>query len=198
MRKRGGASGKSRARGAAAFRSPLPATPPSTGEISANGRDRRFASAASPARKKIAASLASPSLLRAPATATPSPQRTVGSVKELRDLFSSKIDAVQRLVDLSHSEIVKDLEASRTRLSKRLKLQIQACQQLSEEAEKDYRKTSDRITENMKLMKSSYSELMTEAQTSASRVYKATLPELAQSLDKAIDSLRSRYKIPPS
>ncbi|CAA7403890.1 unnamed protein product [Spirodela intermedia] len=193
MRKRGGASGKSRADRTTFRKSPLPATPTPTGKASSEPRDLRFTALTSSGRKTVTM-LASP--LHVPTVTTPSPQRTVGTIGDLKELFSSRSCAAKRILDHSHSEIVKELEASRVRLSKRLKLQMQTCQQLSEEVEKDYRKMSERITENMELMKASYTELITEAQASASRVCKVTILELAQSLEKAIDSLRSRYKVP--
>ncbi|CAA6667077.1 unnamed protein product [Spirodela intermedia] len=113
-----------------------------------------------------------------------------GTIGDLKELFSSRSCAAKRILDHSHSEIVKELEASRVRLSKHADMSATL-----REVEKDYRKMSERITENMELMKASYTELITEAQASAS-LCKVTILELAQSLEKEIDSLRSRYKIP--
>ncbi|XP_058103849.1 sec-independent protein translocase protein TATA, chloroplastic-like isoform X2 [Magnolia sinica] len=75
-------------------------------------------------------------------------------------------------------------------------IQSQACLQVTEEAEKEYKKLSDCISGNMEVMKASYAEFITEAQTSASRVCKGSIPELTRSLEKAIEGLRCRYGIP--
>ena len=112
MRKRGGASGKSRGKRATVFRSPLPETPISAGRSPLKARDLHFSAGSSPLKARDLHFTG----------ATPSPQRSVGTIKDLKELFSSKTDAVKRILDHSHSEIVKELEMSRSRLSKRLKV----------------------------------------------------------------------------
>ncbi|XLU34384.1 hypothetical protein S245_070450, partial [Arachis hypogaea] len=49
-------------------------------------------------------------------------------------------------------------------------MQTQACHQVMDEAEKEYKKFSERITESREAMKASYDEFMAEAQASASRL----------------------------
>ncbi|GAA0149980.1 hypothetical protein LIER_09018 [Lithospermum erythrorhizon] len=121
--------------------------------------------------------------------------KKMSNISELKDMASSKMEFVKRHLDRSHTEILKEFEASESRLHKRLKLQTQGCQQLMDEAEKEYKKMSDRIGEGREAMKDSYSEFITELQASSSRVFKASLPELSQSFGKAIDSLKSHYGI---
>lgn len=118
MRKRG-ASGKSRVDRAAFCKSPLPATLTPTGKASSKPRVLRFTALNSSGRKTTT-TLASP--LRIPAVTAPSPQRTVGTISDLKKLFSSRSCDVKRILDHSHSEIVKEVEASRVSLSKRLKV----------------------------------------------------------------------------
>ncbi|KAF7101078.1 hypothetical protein CFC21_102475 [Triticum aestivum] len=60
-------------------------------------------------------------------------------------------------------------------------------------AEKEHRKMFEKIAEHAEEMK-----LMTEVQLSSSRVCKVTLPEMAKSVARVIDGLRSRYNIPPT
>ncbi|KAM7510644.1 hypothetical protein LguiB_009519 [Lonicera macranthoides] len=74
-------------------------------------------------------------------------------------------------------------------------IQTQACQQVMDEAEKEYKKMTERISESREAMKASYMDFITEAQASASRVCKTSIPELSQSFEKAIDAIRSRYGI---
>ncbi|XP_022872631.1 cyclin-dependent kinase F-4-like isoform X1 [Olea europaea var. sylvestris] len=128
-------------------------------------------------------------------------------ISDLKDLASSKLESIDCQLDSSHSEIMKDVEASQCRLQKRLKslcswdpckrptalealqhplfqscyyvppslrskaavsntplgiqrkldmnnqLQKQACQQVMDEAEKEYKKTSERINEDRDAMK---------------------------------------------
>ncbi|MQL77369.1 hypothetical protein Taro_009785 [Colocasia esculenta] len=182
MRKRGG----------------VPVAPPTSGGRSSKPAskpyDFGFTVLASSSARKAASVPASP-LGNHPAAAA-SPRRAVATISNLKELASSRIDTVKRSLDRSHSEILKEFEASNARLSKRLKLQTQACLQLSDEVEEDYKKMSEGMTDNIELMEASYADLIAEAQASASRACKVTIPELAQSLEKAIDGLRCRYKLP--
>ncbi|XP_054808919.1 uncharacterized protein LOC129311013 isoform X3 [Prosopis cineraria] len=79
--------------------------------------------------------------------------KTVSNVSELKDLASTRLDELKNLIDSSHSEILNNLEASQSRLRKRLKMQTQSCQQIMDEADKEYKKVSERIAENQELMK---------------------------------------------
>ncbi|CAJ2647009.1 unnamed protein product [Trifolium pratense] len=132
-------------------------------------------------------------------TTTTSPPRTTHkaptNISDLKSLASSSIDELKRRIDRSHSEILKDLEASHSRLHKRFKMQSQGCQQAMDEAEKDYKKLSERITESREAMKASYEEFMVEAQATAARACKTSIAELSQKYEKTIDSLRDRHGI---
>ncbi|KAK3037628.1 hypothetical protein RJ639_030405 [Escallonia herrerae] len=75
-------------------------------------------------------------------------------------------------------------------------IQTQTCQQVMDEAEKEYKKMTGRISESQDAMKASYMEFIAEAQATASRVCNTSIPELSQSFEKAIDVLRNRYGIP--
>ncbi|XP_054808918.1 uncharacterized protein LOC129311013 isoform X2 [Prosopis cineraria] len=121
--------------------------------------------------------------------------KTVSNVSELKDLASTRLDELKNLIDSSHSEILNNLEASQSRLRKRLKMQTQSCQQIMDEADKEYKKVSERIAENQELMKASYSEFIADAQINSSRASKTSIADLSQSFDKAIDSLRKRFGI---
>ncbi|CAL0311754.1 unnamed protein product [Lupinus luteus] len=124
-------------------------------------------------------------------TTTASPS----NISDLKNLASSGIDDLKRHIDRSHSEILKHVEASHSRLHKRFKMQNQACQQVMDEADKEYKKVSERITESREAMKASYEEFMADAQATASRACKTSITELSQSFEKAIDSIRNRYGI---
>ncbi|KAM7507336.1 hypothetical protein LguiA_017789 [Lonicera macranthoides] len=121
--------------------------------------------------------------------------KSLSTISDLKELASSRLDSIKRQLDHSQSEIVKDIEASQSRLHKRLKIQTQACQQVMDEAEKEYKKMTERISESREAMKASYMDFITEAQASASRVCKTSIPELSQSFEKAIDAIQSRYGI---
>ncbi|TKY70132.1 hypothetical protein E2542_SST06419 [Spatholobus suberectus] len=131
----------------------------------------------------------------AASTSPPRSHRAPSNISDLRNFASSGVGDLKRRIDLSHSEILKDLEASHSRLHKRFKMQTPAYQQVMDEAEKEYKKVSERITECRDAMKASYEEFMAEAQASASRACKTSIVELSQSFEKAIDSLRNRYGI---
>ncbi|KAL8112777.1 uncharacterized protein LOC141663991 [Apium graveolens] len=115
------------------------------------------------------------------------------SIADLKALASSRLEAVKRQFERSHSDFVKDVEAFHSRLHKRLKIQTQGCQQAMDEAEKEYKKINEQISESQEAMKASYMEFIAEAQATASRVCKTSIPELASSLEKSVQSLRSRY-----
>ncbi|QHO40138.1 uncharacterized protein DS421_5g135050 [Arachis hypogaea] len=83
----------------------------------------------------------------------PLSHRPLSSIADLKAMASAGVDDLRRQSDRSHSEILKDLEASHSRLHKRLKMQTQACHQVMDEAEKEYKKLSERITESREAMK---------------------------------------------
>ncbi|XP_061352089.1 uncharacterized protein LOC133297045 [Gastrolobium bilobum] len=149
-----------------------------------------FSRAASTSKgvKRVTVALAS-------STSPPRGHRAPNNISDLKNLASSGVDDLKRRIDRSHSEILKDLEASHSRLHKRFKMQTQACQQVMDEAEKEYKKVSGWITESREAMKASYEEFMADAQASATRACKTSIAELSQSSEKAIDSLRNRYGI---
>ncbi|KAJ1267543.1 hypothetical protein BS78_07G064600, partial [Paspalum vaginatum] len=98
-------------------------------------------------------------------------------------------------LDALHADSVRDLEASHSRISKRVKMQTHGCVQLSEEANREHKKVADRIAERAEAVKTSYRKIVAEVQASTSRVCKVTVPEMAKSAERAIDGLRSRYNI---
>ncbi|KAI3713822.1 hypothetical protein L1987_72408 [Smallanthus sonchifolius] len=130
-----------------------------------------------------------------PAPALSSLSKALSTISDLKELTSSNVDSLKRHVDFSHSEILKDMEASHSRLHKRFKIQNQACQETMNEAEKEFKKMNDRISETHDTMQASYMEMMAETHASTNRVCKTAIPELLQSVDKAIDALRTRYGI---
>ncbi|XP_050268647.1 uncharacterized protein LOC126713047 [Quercus robur] len=121
--------------------------------------------------------------------------KTLGTISDLKDLASSRLDHLKRHIEHSHSEIIKDLQASHSRLHKRFKIQTQACQQAMDEAEKEYKKMSERISESREAMQASYAEFKADAQASASRACKTSIAELSESCEKAINNLQSRFGI---
>uniref|UniRef100_A0A0A9FML9 Uncharacterized protein n=1 Tax=Arundo donax TaxID=35708 RepID=A0A0A9FML9_ARUDO len=119
----------------------------------------------------------------------------MSTVEDLRSLAASHLVSLQRRLDALHGDSIRDLEASRSRISKRVKMQTQACLQLAEEADKEHRKMADKIAERAEAVKTSYKKFVAEVQASKSRVCKVTVPEMAKSAERAIDGLRSRYNI---
>ncbi|XP_042494032.1 uncharacterized protein LOC122073507 [Macadamia integrifolia] len=145
-----------------------------------------------------------------------SPQKILTDVSHVKNLAFSRADAIKRELDLYNLEILKEIGASHSRLSKRFKTQIEACQQLMDESEKEFKKMCDWISETMEAMKASFEELITEAQGTASydheeckpkhlkesikgvkqdSVNQKSIPDLKKSLEKAIEALRSGYSI---
>ncbi|KAJ8424142.1 hypothetical protein Cgig2_030828 [Carnegiea gigantea] len=120
---------------------------------------------------------------------------TVSSIDELKEMASSQLDWIKRRAERSHSDILKEVESSHSRLHKRCKIQTQACQQMMDAIDKEFKKMSERITESCEAMKGSYAEFIVEAQTTTARVCKTFIPEKVQSLEKAIDALRSRNEL---
>lgn len=179
---------------------PSPASLSDTSSPSPSGSDaspspvavgRGFLPPTSPVTPKTRSPLsASASLFPAP---TPVSMSTVA---DLRGLAASSLDSLKRRLDALHGDSVRDLEASHTRISKRIKMQTQSCVQLAEEAEKEQKKMVEKISERADEMKASYKVFVAEVQSSTSRVCKVTFPEMAKSVERAIDGLRTRYNIP--
>ncbi|XBI14179.1 hypothetical protein VPH35_140802 [Triticum aestivum] len=137
----------------------------------------------------------SPASLVTPKARSPlSAPASVSTVGDLRGLAASGLDSLKRRLDALHADNARDLEASHSRISKRIK--TQSCVQMAEEAEKEHKKMIDNYSQQADEIKASYKKLMTEVQSSSSRVCKVTLPEMAKSVARAIDGLRSRYNIP--
>ncbi|XVF52248.1 hypothetical protein PTKIN_Ptkin05aG0003800 [Pterospermum kingtungense] len=128
---------------------------------------------------------------------SPPNHKNLATISDLKEFASSRLEDIKRsLIDRSHSEILKDLEASHSRLHKRFKIQTQACQQVMDEAEKEYKKISGKIDGSHEEMKATYAEFMADAQATASRVCKTSIAELSKSLEKGIDNLRNQFGIP--
>ncbi|KZV31740.1 hypothetical protein F511_00544 [Dorcoceras hygrometricum] len=103
-----------------------------------------------------------------------SPQRlqtlkSVSTISDLKNMATLNLDGIKRKLEMSHSEILKNIEASQGRLRKRHKMQTQACQQVMDEVEKEYKKISERIKDGQEAMTASYAEFIAETQASASR-----------------------------
>ncbi|XP_066325893.1 uncharacterized protein [Miscanthus floridulus] len=122
--------------------------------------------------------------------ASPAATSTIG---DLRSLAASHLDSLKRRLDALHGDYVRDLEASHSRISKRVK--SHGCLQLAEEVDKEQKKMADKIAEHAELVKTSYKKFVAEVQASTSRVCKVTVPEMAKSVERTIDGLRSRYNI---
>ncbi|XP_020591616.1 uncharacterized protein LOC110032358 [Phalaenopsis equestris] len=143
---------------------------------------------ASSSKKK---GLSPASVLRSPCT----PAKPLSTTSDLKDLACSGIESLKRRAEVNDTDVLKEIDASYSRISKRFKIQTQACMQLAEEAEREYKKISDKIDENMKAIKGSYVDFMAEVQAATSRVCKVSIPELAKSAEKAIEGLHGRYGI---
>ncbi|KAF8690854.1 hypothetical protein HU200_041254 [Digitaria exilis] len=174
---------KPRARAKPAARSPLVASPRVAGAAGASP---------SPA--------ASPQPASAAAAAAPAGMSSVG---DLRSGVASQMEDLKRRLEALHSRAHSDLDASFSRVSKRIKArsnfcfqtQTKACQQLTDEADKEYKKVSDNIKESSEIVKAKHKQIIADAQSSTTRACKVTIPEITKSVEKAIDGLRSRYNI---
>ncbi|XP_047953587.1 uncharacterized protein LOC125199698 [Salvia hispanica] len=166
---------------------------PSVGEEAANPPSNCIGSSL---KNKKCVSRASGSKRIQPTGFSPSPPlKSVNTIADLKDLASSNMESIKQHMERSHSEIAKDFESSKCRLHKRYKIQTQECQRIMDEADKEHKKMFDRINEGREAMKASYAEFIAEAQTTASRLCKTTIPELAKSTEKSISSLKSRFGI---
>ncbi|XP_004300135.1 PREDICTED: uncharacterized protein LOC101300448 [Fragaria vesca subsp. vesca] len=147
--------------------------------------------------KKMTAARAS-SVIGSPSPAASKPladANGLASIPDLKNLASSRLQDLKQHIDRSHTEILKDCDSAHSRLHKRFKIQTQACQQMLDEADKEYKKMTQRTTESREAMMASYAEFMADAQASASRACKTSIAELSQSFEKAIDALNIRYGI---
>lgn len=55
---------------------------------------------------------------------SPSPLKGINSISDLKELASSGLDSIKRQLEQSHFEILKDIEASQSRLQKRFKVSL--------------------------------------------------------------------------
>lgn len=115
MKKRAGAKLNSNSKNGV---SPLPLscpnrnTPPKPYEFKVT----RFTSS-----KKKTAPAHAPSPFLQPQNPSPS-NKNPATVSDLKDLAASRANSIKRCLDLCHSEILKEIEASNSRLSKRFKV----------------------------------------------------------------------------
>ncbi|KAI3505585.1 hypothetical protein L1887_27718 [Cichorium endivia] len=130
-----------------------------------------------------------------PVHSTSSLSKTSNSIADLKKMTLSRIDSIKRQIDCSYSDVLKDMEVSHSRLQKRYKAENQACEQTMQEVEKDFKKMIDHMSHTHDAMEASYTNLIAEAQARATRLCKTRIPELSQSVDKAIDALRSHYGV---
>ncbi|CAL5075689.1 unnamed protein product [Urochloa decumbens] len=176
--------------------SPSPGSSASPPKPKPRPRARAKPAARSPlAATPHAAAAASPSPAASPQPAPAAATVGVSSVGDLRSAVTSQMDDLKRRLDALHSRAHADLDASFSRVSKRVKTQNQACQQLTDEVDKEYKKMSDNIKERSEIVKAKYKQIIAEAQSSTTRVCKVTIPEMTKTVEKAIDGLRSRYNI---
>lgn len=117
---------------------------------------------------------------------------SMSTVSDLRGLAASSLDLLKRRLDALHGDSVRDLEASHSRISKRIKMQTQSCLQLAKEAEKKHKKMIEKISWRAEEMKASYKKFVADVQSSTARACKVTGPEMAKSVERAIDGLRTR------
>ncbi|KAL3844422.1 hypothetical protein ACJIZ3_001825 [Penstemon smallii] len=153
-------------------------------ELKLNGFKDIATSSKTKSNKNVGASASSSKLKQTTGFSPISPNRSLKSastISDLKDLASSNLDSIKRHLDRSQSEILKDIEASQCRLQKRFKIQTQSCQQTMDEAEKEYKKMSERISEGREAMKASYAEFIAEAHASTSR-RKFVLLQLAEQI----------------
>ncbi|KAI4997681.1 hypothetical protein ZWY2020_053023 [Hordeum vulgare] len=99
--------------------------------------------------------------LSAAAKSTPASISTVG---DLRGLAASSLDSLKRRLDALHADNARDLEASHSRISKRIKMHTHSCLKMAEEAEKEHKKMVDKVSLQADEMKLSYKKLVTEVE----------------------------------
>ena len=75
-------------------------------------------------RRKKADSPASPRPLFASPSPSRPPAKALGSIADLKDMASSRVDDLKRHIDRSHAVIIKELDASYSRLHKRFKVSL--------------------------------------------------------------------------
>ncbi|PWA70855.1 hypothetical protein CTI12_AA285890 [Artemisia annua] len=132
----------------------------------------------------------SPIIKTKPLTSSPS---SLNKISDLKKTTSLHIDSIKRNIDCCYSDLLKDMDVSHIRLQKRFQAQNQACEQSMVEAEMDFKKMIDLISETRDTMEASYMDVIAEAQAQATRLRKTTIPELKQSVEKAIDTIRTHY-----
>lgn len=69
---------------------------------------------------------------------------------------------------------------------------------MGDEVDKECKKLSDAISENAEAMKKSYEQIIKQADASTNRLCKTSIAEIEQSMEKAIQGLRTRYRLPMS
>ncbi|KAK9928077.1 hypothetical protein M0R45_025231 [Rubus argutus] len=104
--------------------------------------------------KKMTAVRAS-SIIGSPSLAASKPladANGLASIPDLKNLASSRLQDLKLHIDRSHTEILKDCDSAHSRLHKRFKIQTQACQQMLDEADKEFKKMTQRTTESREAM----------------------------------------------
>lgn len=120
MKKRTAASAKKSM--ASVLVSPIPLASPNLSSNSPKpfGFNLNGFEASSSSKKKRSGSAASVLIHRS--TIRSPPQKPITKISDLKDLLSSRCDSLKRHLDLSNSEILKEFEASHSRLAKRFKV----------------------------------------------------------------------------
>ncbi|KAI4372187.1 hypothetical protein MLD38_010452 [Melastoma candidum] len=124
-------------------------------------------------------------------------EKQMKSVEDVKGFFYSKMEKVKHCVDLSHSAILKDFDASHARLQKRLKGHVQICQEVMAEVDGEYQKVSAQMSENRKATKATFAEFVHAAESNSSHVSKVSIKDLSHSWEKNLDVLCQKFGIPP-
>ncbi|CAL8155492.1 unnamed protein product [Prunus armeniaca] len=158
--KRGGGSGsRSRRSSAAKFlETPLPSLQvASSPENQTTPKSATFNNSSKRKRTTVTVGAAIGGPSASVAALMESPQTNIlASIPDLKHLASSRLRDLKLHIDHSHSEILKDFDSSHSRLHKRFKIQSQACHQVLDETDKEYKKMTQRITESREAMMVSF------------------------------------------
>ncbi|KAI5064804.1 hypothetical protein GOP47_0019499 [Adiantum capillus-veneris] len=156
-----------------------------------NRRRRRAPSAA----ETLASPLATGSVFPSPSPLIPSssPAAANSSIANIRLAFNSRLDSLRKDADLMHATLLKEVTTASSRLSKRLKLELQACTQHIDDFERDCDAFSTDFKEDMDEIKGDYEDFISKAQNSSSQYLRKTLPDFMNKVEKDLEKLRTRF-----
>ncbi|MCO5595293.1 hypothetical protein L7F22_049334 [Adiantum nelumboides] len=160
--------------------------------VGGNRRRRRGSTAAvtlaSPRTTAFPSPSPSPLILSSSSAAT-----STSSIANNRLAFASRLDSLRKNADLMHASLLKEVSTASSRLSKRVKLELQACTRHLDDFEKDCDAFSTDFKEDMDEIKGGYEDFASKAQNSALQYLKKTLPDFVSKVEKDLEKLRSRY-----